>query len=487
MGTFQEQSASFEHMYAPSRAKALFSKHCALKDLHERDVRRMKWEWQTSDTELSKNIKFFERRSTVLQQKVKVIEDKLLSTMFENETDDVSDVTGAMTSARRSSFLIGRPQSSYVTAKPTVDVKKRPKSHVAGACSSSTTSSQNGDERPKEATVRFGPDVITSQSTENFNRRSSMTRARSASVDQQQQQRRASVASLKRTFSASGIRLTKQKKFELRNLGFYEENERYKELIQERIEDYYTKVEKYKEDFRKQKYVIKTKKQIEAEKEAERIRQEEESKKNAQKFQIKLRNPFGMTSQKAKEPEPVVNTDNAEETPVSLAQEVIPEAEQAELAPLTKQNLERLSNRKCDVKPETESQRSHELALRRHLSHLPSADAARERARLLYAEAHADIQPEVVAQRNIVATQPRQSSAKSQTKPQTQASELHVTFESFVDGEQSLDEMRRMIAEVARVKAKTKKARDRSFVPFISARKAAKAWRGLVDKRQKET
>ena len=65
--------------------------------------------------------------------------------------------------------------------------------------------------------------------------------------------------------------------------------------------------------------------------------------------------------------------------------------------------------------------------------------------------------------------------------------DFHVTFDAFVEGEQSLEEMRRMIAEVARVKVKTKKARDRSIVPFMSVRKAAKAWRGIVDRKHKES
>ena len=479
MATFQEESASFEHMYAPSRAKALFSKHSALKDLHERDVRRMTWEWKTSDTELTKSMKLFQRRSNVLQQKVKVIEDKLLSTMFEG--DDVSEASGLMSPARRSSVLLGRPQSSYVTATPSVHITKRPKSHVAGALSSKS-SVHSGDDQVKQTTVRFDADVDFTKSAESFGIQSRLARARSASIDQ----RRASVASLKRTFSATGIRLTKAKKFELRNMGFYEENERYKEMIQQRIDEYYDKVEKYKEEFRKQKYVIKTKKQVEAEKETERLRLEEESKKNAQKFQLKLKNPFGMFSKPQQSPEKEAEKQEEKKEAQDVTSE---EVTSAEIAPLTQQNVARLGGKHEGQDSNTEAKPHHELTLRKQFAQLPHATAAQERTRLLYAEAHADIQPEAVTQRNIITTQVRQTSATPQApaavKPQK--SEFHVTFESFVEGDQSLEEMRRMIAEVARVKAKTKKARDRSIVPFMSARKAAKAWRGIVDKKHKQT
>ena len=134
-----------------------------------------------------------------------------------------------------------------------------------------------------------------------------------------------------------------------------------------------------------------------------------------------------------------------------------------------------------DVTERTQQPHQRELLLRKQLAGLTGVEAERERARLLYQEAHGEAHSHNVLQR-ITATVPKPKKAPSakQSQLRLDRNRMRSKFDEFLEGDQNVEEMHRLVQEVAKMKAKTKKARDRSIIPFMSARKAVKTWKDVV-------
>ena len=530
--TFQERSASFEHMYAPSRAKSLFSKHHSLKDLLDRDVSRMRWEWKTMDTELSKSIKHFTKRSEHLQQKVKDIEDRYFAAL-DDDTDGESEFSQSRPStaasglrSRSAIFRARRPQSSYVLQTPAVaahEPRSKSQADVSRSRHNSSSETRQSDasakllQRKQQLSVRFEQprntesapvrETVIALQNDVTDDGGAMT---PASVD------RRSAMRFRRSLSGSGLRLTKAKKYELRNQGFYDENERHKDVLKLRIEEYYEKVKKYRDcdtgseiDRKSQIASVDTKPKEDV--------VEKDPAKEAEKFQLKLRNPFGMANyyHNQKESKETISSDftmqdkpstvTDEKSGVTVGTEVATATDTNAthdnnvVVPLTKQNVAKLNQVKSESTTSFGTERTagagdvtgtesrsgqqrqqRELLLRKRLSGLSGAEAERERARLLYQEAHAELDKHIVLQRNITSAPLVKRVPPKQSQLRLDKSRMRTKFEEFLDTSQNLDEMQKLVAEVAKMKAKTKKARDRSIVPFMSARKAAKTWKEIV-------
>ena len=67
VSSFQDQTATFEHYYSPSRAKSLYSKHKELAFDHQKRLRKIAWEKKQSCAELQKECLMFEQRKERLQ------------------------------------------------------------------------------------------------------------------------------------------------------------------------------------------------------------------------------------------------------------------------------------------------------------------------------------------------------------------------------------------------------------------------------------
>lgn len=328
----------------------------------------------------------------------------------------------------------------------------------------------------------------------------------------------------RRSRRKSVFAFTKAKQYELRNEGFKEDMVIYQEELGDKLQDFYGRLEVYKEEYRKSLEPKVQELPPVKDKDITSTDDVTEDKYSSEYFMKKLRNPFASRlNKRPMSPPPVTDTENdlpsqsaiVQETEVHLSSKspveakeevttvdvksVIPQASanifNAPKPPPISNSPTGHTETELSQTPKSTPHHFDRQTIRRTLSiasrppeskkRTNSEELSRQRLKLLYLDAHGSLEvPEEKPKDNGVAKTELSHSRKGEL--QLDRTAIREAFDEFIGGQKTHDDMMKMVSMVAKMKHNLRKKRDKSFIPFFAARKVAQAWRLRASKRREE-
>ena len=510
--TFQERNATFEHMYAPGRAKELFKRHKEIHDYALITSARLAWERKTRQHELQKNITLFQRRGDILYQKLKEVEDRYFAEFGkmeeQEEEQDVDDLRIrpathlGMSERRNTGALDQRPATSHPTLittpkQPPVYQRSRPNS-AADSLPKSKPKSRPASGLKHRATTASGVRFALDEDKDDYHGLTPLPVERPPDLPVETSRFLRQRARRKSVFA-----LTKAKQYELRNEGFKEDIMIFQEELKDKIDDFLYRVDRYKEEYKKS---LQSRNERPKPSGSNVNSSEDVSGHNnmSDKFKVKLTNPYANNkSYSLTTPNPDLYSKSHESIKsTGSVRSILHQKSETSInddALKSPKSTERVASRLSSTSTGAEAKTplnkqtiTRTLSIASRTSNLSvgktKEELMRERVKLLYLDAHGELDDPLPETLQEMAKKTPKNPQRHQSDLVLNTKEIEEAFEEFMHGKQEPEDLKRLVAMTAKMKHRVRKRRDKSIVPFMAARKAARLWKTAAKMhREKET